>query len=139
MSDTAGAPRTEPVERCPLCDSSRHRECFEQPDRLFGVPGRYRYRECGACATVFQSPRVVEDDLPRLYSGAYYTHEPPPLKGGRLDSTLRLARDALARRVRAAVRPGEGRPGPLGRLLARSVTLRQRAFRDRGLDELIPR
>jgi SAM-dependent methyltransferase len=139
VSAAGRVPQLREVAACPLCGSARHAERFEAPDRLFGVPGRYRYRACADCGTVFQSPRVVEEDLPLLYPGTYYTHEPPQLEPAARDSTLRGVRDGVARRVRAAVRPGEGLPGPVGRLLAVSRRLRERAFLDRGLDELIPR
>jgi SAM-dependent methyltransferase len=132
-------PRLRDVAACPLCASARHAERFEAPDRLFGVPGRYRYRACADCGTVFQSPRVIEEDLPLLYPGTYYTHEPPSMGPAVRDATLRGLRDDVARRVRAAVRPGEGEAGIVGRLLATSRRLRERAFLDRGLDELIPR
>jgi hypothetical protein len=101
-----------------MCGSERHAERFEAPDRLFGVPGRYRYRECGACGTVFQSPRVVDEDLPLLYPGTYYTHEPPAMGPvARGPGAARRARRGRAP-VRAAVRPGEGKAGAVGRALA---------------------
>jgi SAM-dependent methyltransferase len=139
LSQARPVPRTVEVTACPLCGSSRHDPRFEVPDRLFGVPGRYRYRECAACGTVFQSPRVITEDLPLLYPGSYYTHTPPALDEAARGSAMRGARDAVARRVRAAVRPGEGDPGILGRVLGASRRLRERAFWDRGIDELIPR
>ena len=137
-----GSPRTESVSACPLCGATSHRQRFEEPDRLFGVPGRYRYRECSDCQTVFQSPRVILGDLPLLYPGGYYTHEtrePQTQSTDGRGAALRAVRDGLARRIRSAVRPGEGSPGLLGRLLASNRFLRERAFRDRGLDEVIPR
>jgi SAM-dependent methyltransferase len=139
VSSHARLPRTIEVAACPMCGSARHAERFEEPDRLFGVPGRYRYRQCTECGTVFQSPRVIDEDLPLLYPGTYYTHEPPPTGPVARDARLRGVRDVVARRIRAAVRPGEGRAGVVGHLLATSRRLRERAFLDRGLDELIPR
>ena len=139
MSAGERLPRTESVSACPLCGCRRHAFRFEQPDRLFGVPGRYQYRECRDCQTVFQSPRVVREDLSLLYPGVYYTHEPPAQWVGQRRPTLRSVRDGVARRIRAAVRPGEGPSGLIGRALASSRFLRERAFGDRGLDELIPR
>lgn len=138
-TDGAPRPRTEPLPGCPLCGSVRSALAFEEPDRLFGVPGRYRYAACADCGTVFQNPRVVREDLPLLYPGTYYTHEPPRLEAPPRGAGLRAVRDDVARRVRAAVRPGEGEPGLLGRTLALSTRLRERAFLDRGIDELIPR
>ena len=81
----------------------------------------------------------MREDLPLLYPGTYYTHEPPPPWGGQRRPTLRNVRDGLARRIRAAVRPGEGPVGLVGRALASNRLLRERAFGDRGIYELIPR
>ena len=139
MSVPAREPRTEEVAACPLCGSDRHALRFEQPDRASGVPGRYRYRECAACGTVFQSPRVIDADLPSLYPPGYYTHAAPAHRGRPRGAVARSVRDGIARRIRAALRPGEGEPGVLGRALAHSRRLRERAFHDRALDELLPR
>ena len=134
-------PRTTDRPSCPICRSERSAEAFTQPDRLFGVPGSYRYRRCAECGSTFQSPRVVDEDLPLLYPGGYYTHEagappvappPPPRSGSALRDTIRT-------RVAAAVQPWRGRPGALGRALAASRFLRERAFFDLVIDELIPR
>lgn len=99
------APRLEPVHACPVCGSGRSRELFWAPDRLFDVPGVFRYVECEACHTVFQSPRVVEEDLPACYPAGYYTHEadekwsPTPAPPG-----------SLRDRVRRAIRAADGAP-----------------------------
>ena len=134
-------PRTIPVPACPACGSERHGEAFSQPDRLFGVAGVFHYRTCEACASTFQGPRVVDEDLPMLYPGGYYTHDagapgPPPAPPPRSWSGLR---DRIRSGVAAAVQPWRGRAGPAARLIAHSRFMRERAFLDAVLDELIPR
>lgn len=45
-------------------------------DWLFGAPGEWRYRRCGACGLVWQDPMVTPEDVGRLYQ-SYYTHARP--------------------------------------------------------------
>jgi SAM-dependent methyltransferase len=129
------------VPACPACGSVHHHEAFTQPDRLFGVPGVFQYRTCEACASTFQSPRVVDEDLPMLYPGGYYTHDPgatgpvpppPPRSWSGL-------RDRIRSGVAAAVQPWRGRAGLSDRLIAKSRFMRERAFLDAVIDELVPR
>jgi len=112
-----------------VCRSGASRRLWAEPDRLHDVPGRFTYRACGSCASVFQSPRVCDDDLPRLYPSAYYTHvsDPPdsPLPSGRRASGLR---DRLRRRLQDHLRSGEGAGGGWAGLLAWWRPLRERAF-----------
>jgi SAM-dependent methyltransferase len=61
---------------CPVCSSAGRERLFEIEDRLHGVPGRFVYRRCRACGSVFQDPRVVPEDLPTCYPEQYYTHTP---------------------------------------------------------------
>jgi SAM-dependent methyltransferase len=135
MTAVADAPlRFHALGRCALCDEARTVEAFVGQDRLFGLPGRFPYRSCSACGTVFQDPQVAADDVARLYPAAYYTHAPgsAPAAAGR---GLAAARDRWRDALRASIRGGGGRPA---RWLARSRSLRERAFF--GLtDELIPR
>lgn len=124
------SPRFVELEACPVCGSPAHRERFVCPDRILSVPGRYRYVECAACATVYQNPRVQEDDLALCYPAAYFTHgtsfvwTPNPAPAGSL-------RDLLKRAIRKAAddAPDKGLPRPLqllGRLLAWHPGLRRR-------------
>jgi SAM-dependent methyltransferase len=114
-----------------VCGATGSRERFVSPDLLHSVPGRFRYVECGACETVYQNPRVVEQDLPLCYPAGYFTHEaelqwsPRPAPPGSL-------RDLLKRAIRHAA---DGVPDPgltmpvrlLGRVLAQYPPLRRRA------------
>jgi SAM-dependent methyltransferase len=87
--------------------------------------------ECARCRTVYQNPRVREEDLPLCYPESYYTHgsevtwEPTPAPKGSL-------RDRVRRAIRRAA---DGAPDEtvtpsfavLGGLLARQPGLRRRA------------
>lgn len=123
-------PRCEPLGGCPVCGSTGSRERFSSPDLLLSVPGVFRYVECDACRTVFQNPRVRDEDLASCYPVDYYTHggslwTPNPAPVGSL-------RDRLRRAIRAAA---DGMPDEhlspglrlAGRLLALHPGLRRRA------------
>lgn len=64
------------------------------------VPGVFRYVECGACRTVYQNPRVRDEDLALCYPADYFTHvgslwtpTPAPVKS--LRDRLRRARKSV--------------------------------------------
>lgn len=125
------APRCEPLDGCPICGSGSSRERFSLPDLLLGVPGTFRYVECSACRTVYQNPRVREEDLPLCYPPGYFTREagaawaPTPASPGSL-------RDRLRRAIRwaADAEPDPALSPPLrlvGALLALHPGLRRRA------------
>jgi len=138
------APRLEPVGACPVCDRCDAIWFFTSHDRMHGVPGSFTYRRCRGCRTVFQDPRVVEEDLARLYPGAYYTHRPG---SSALPASVGAAAGrGLRSRLRAAVQhaqtsgPEERRALPWwGRLAASSRWMRERAFFDLAPDEMLPR
>ena len=112
------APRCETLHACPVCGSAGARERFSSPDLLLGVPGTFHYVECDACRTVYQDPRVREEDLPLCYPAGYFTHEsnagwmPTPAPAG-----------SFRGRVRRAIREG----GFIGTVLSLHPGLRRRA------------
>lgn len=134
-----GEPRTAALAGCPVCGDPSGDVRFELPDRLAGTPGRFSYRGCGRCGSVYQDPRVVPEDLALCYPAAYWAlaDRPHPRPAPPALRPLPGLRDALRRVVRDAV---VGRPGAslAGRVLARSPALRRRAFRDQLPDELLP-
>lgn len=139
------APRTAPVGGCPLCSRSVSVLLFRGSDRLHDTPGIFTYRRCGGCGSVFQDPMVVEEDLPLCYPVDYYTHEaaagPPWTPPAASRRWLSRFRDALRQGIVVAL-SGQAAPGlaaRLGRVLARSRRMRERAFYDRAIDELLPR
>ncbi len=144
-SGTNTEPRTTPIGRCPLCGTRVARFLFSTWDRLHGIPGAYTYSRCISCRTVFQDPQVVPEDLDLCYPSDYYTHSPSIDPGGKHEPgarwdrpavSLELLRDAIVCSVRC--RPLKGFSGLVGRVLAKSRLLRQRAFHNL-IDELIPR
>jgi SAM-dependent methyltransferase len=109
-------------------------------DRLHGIPGTFSYRRCTSCRTVFQDPRISEDEISCCYPEDYHTHFEATAEaaapGSRVAPGLRdLLRTALLSALRHKDSSGSS---PLGRLLASSRRLRERAHC--GLpDEVIPR
>ena len=134
------SPAVVPVGQCPLCGSDQRRTRFAAAtDRVHGVPGRYGYEDCLGCGSVYQSPRVAVDELHRCYPTEYYTHAAmaPPTAAPPPQRLVAGPRDSLRRLVMRAV-GGETR-SLLARVLVRSRWLRERAFRNAVIDELLPR
>ena len=125
------APRCETLHACPVCGSAGARERFSSPDLLLPVPGVFRYVECDACRTVYQDPRVRDEDRALCYPAGYFTHEanrewvPTPAPAGSVRDRLRRAiRRAADGGPDAAVSP----PFRLaGAVLALHAALRRRA------------
>lgn len=136
------APRSRPVEACPVCGGARPGPFFTARDALHGTPGDFRYQRCAGCGTVYQDPCVIPDDVELLYPPDYYTHAAAAASGP-ASAPARPgagARDRIRWGVRHAVAPEEGTaagPWP-ARILAGSRWLRERAFHDHVLDELLP-
>jgi len=101
------------------------------PDLLHSVPGTFRYVECAVCQTVYQNPRVREEDLPLCYPADYFTHAGELVWEGH-PATRGSLRDLVKRAVRHAADavPEPGLRAPvrfLGRVLALHPGLRRRA------------
>ncbi|HSD28754.1 MAG TPA: class I SAM-dependent methyltransferase [Vicinamibacteria bacterium] len=124
------SPRTAEQSSCPVCRGESCRGRLDSPDLLLSVPGLFRYVECTDCGTIFQNPRVRDEDLPLCYPDDYYTHggeawTPTPAPPGSL-------RERLGRAIRHAADGSADRPpSPLlrtaGHVLAWSPLLRRRA------------
>jgi SAM-dependent methyltransferase len=75
-------PRTESMLTCPVCEHHDSvEELFSSHDAYCGVPGVFAYVRCKECRSVFQSPRVIEEDLHLCYPESYYTHDSPVQDG----------------------------------------------------------
>jgi SAM-dependent methyltransferase len=142
----SAAPRTAAVGECPLCGGLNATPLFQTHDRLHSTPGMFIYRRCCGCKTVFQDPRVIADDIELCYPIDYHTHAPPlSADPSASDSTaarpLSSARDLLRASVAGAVRGKRASSvlGWLGRWLAMNRRVRERAFYDAVVDEVIPR
>ena len=146
MSEKSKAPRTERLEKCPICGSGKVEYFFTSPDRLHGTPGDFTYDICASCRTVFQNPSVVKEDLHLCYPPAYtpYNYDPemPAMNfeanagGGFLNGSRDAFRRAIAKDVWSEPLPGFA--GLTGRVLARSRFLRERAFYGIVPDECLP-
>ncbi len=134
------APRCAVVGSCPICGCRRAESAFKGIDRLHGIPGEFTYRRCQSCETIYQDPRVVPEDLPSCYPRTYYTHSPCEAPASHPHRRrLSELRDSLRRSIKAAVsREGGRRPHTI-RLFSRSRWVRERAFANTLVDELIPR
>ncbi len=57
---------------CIVCGGSASRllHSVAYPDQ--GYPGRFDMRECGGCSFLFNSPRLSDAEIERLYTGDYY-------------------------------------------------------------------
>ena len=124
--------RTVALDRCPVCKCESSAFFFSAPDLLVGVPGLFDYVRCADCATVYQNPRVSDDDLLACYPAAYFTHMAPLTLATDSIAKPGSARDLLRRAVRASADGWDhsGVPRPirlLGSMLARVPSIRQRA------------
>lgn len=128
--------RVAAVDGCPLCGAGESTPAFRAPDRLHGIPGDFSYHRCTRCATVFQNPRVIPQDLAACYPAEYYTHASPALSVR--PRALRAGRERLRRAVVAVLRGKRvpGLPGRIARILARSPLLRRRSVMYPLIDEL---
>jgi SAM-dependent methyltransferase len=127
-----------------MCGSRVSRPFLSGADRVHDTPGTFHYRLCASCSSVFQDPRVLQEDLALCYARDYYTHQDPglpPSPVSEADRPLGSTRNLVRRSIVSALQ-GVRMPGPLGllgRVLGCSRWLRQRAFYDRLMDELLPR
>lgn len=92
-------PRTQAIAACPVCGARRAVLQVTLPDHLHGVPGIYTYVRCAQCRTVYQNPRVIEEDLGYCYPTDYFTHRLPE-SALTADTLNRGARDMLRRAIR---------------------------------------
>ena len=143
MIEEKTQPRTEKLEKCPICTSRNTKHFFTAPDRLHGVPGEFSYHVCNSCQTVFQNPMVIQEDLHLCYPTEYMpyniTRNIPDidfdaLPNGNFRNNLRKA---IVDDVKG--RETKGAAGTLGKLLAKSAFFRERAFYGLVTDELLPK
>jgi SAM-dependent methyltransferase len=125
-------PRTESVSVCPVCNSPEAVLKVSLPDHLHGVLGTYSYVRCVTCKTVYQNPRVIEEDLQLCYPQDCFTHQLPKEAPIREIQAGRSVRDTLRRAIRhyADQTSRDGLPRwacILGRALARVQFMRVRA------------
>ncbi|MFD8984740.1 methyltransferase domain-containing protein [Streptomyces sp. NPDC059564] len=92
---------------CPWCGSLRLSVQVTLPDLLQGKPGSFTLERCGACAHVFQNPRLTPEGLDFYYRDFYDG------RGGEGAGTV-FGRLGAAYRARAEMlRPHGGPAGPV--------------------------
>lgn len=137
-------PKTQVLEKCPICGSKSIKHFFTAPDKLHGVPGKFSYFSCQSCESVFQNPMVIQDDLHLCYPTEYmpYNYDPemPEFDFDAQDDPENF-KDNLRKSIAKEVwnEPMSGAIGKVGKVLARSRALRERAFYGIVLDACLPR
>lgn len=68
--------RTEPHPTCDSCGAEGALLYKDLEDHLFGVKGKYSYRQCPneMCGLIWQDPMMQAEDIVRAYEN-YYTHK----------------------------------------------------------------
>lgn len=125
MTDDADI-HTRPRPACPVCGGPGGRFQTDQPDRMFGVPGRWTTRRCDrdSCRTVWLDPCPVPDDIPKLYR-SYHTHA-----AARPAVPVHRVWEWLSRRVFPLTLGYPGRWTLVGRAAAAVAPLRERLESD---------
>jgi 2-polyprenyl-3-methyl-5-hydroxy-6-metoxy-1,4-benzoquinol methylase len=86
------------VMTCPACGCNRIESAFSSNDLNFGTAGQFHYARCLGCVSVFQTPRVAEEDLSAHYPTEYYTHTRPAPEADTAQARIRsLILDRYAR------------------------------------------
>ncbi|QSR88592.1 class I SAM-dependent methyltransferase [Methylacidiphilum caldifontis] len=67
--------RLEPIIFCPICGGSGKTEIKEATDPYGDIPGKWSYRRCQNCFSLWMDPMPIREDIPKLYPKDYYTHE----------------------------------------------------------------
>lgn len=73
-SGPSAAVRTTPVA-CDLCGSDDSEPLFRARDRLHGCTGVFTYVRCNRCGLVYMNPRIVPEDLGKVYPDDYGPHQ----------------------------------------------------------------
>jgi 2-polyprenyl-3-methyl-5-hydroxy-6-metoxy-1,4-benzoquinol methylase len=66
----------QPRPACLLCGTTGTVAYSDLPDRLYGTPGRWRFRRCPADGLYWLDPRPRPDELDKVYR-TYFTHDGP--------------------------------------------------------------
>jgi SAM-dependent methyltransferase len=140
-AESGGSPSPPriPVDACPTCGDVAAGAWLSSGDLLHGVAGTFEYRRCLRCRTVFQAPRVGDENLADCYPGDYFTHTAPePVAADRAEGAG--WRSVARAQVLGSLAGTAGRPlwaVGLGRALAAVPFLRARAALGM-MTELVP-
>jgi hypothetical protein len=124
---------------CALCSGEGVILYKDLPDRLFGVPGVFNFRECVPCGVMWLDPRPTVEDIAQCYR-RYYTHTPATALPGQTRSLASL-RDKVRSMILCGHYGYQHIPHKhnvcfLGNILGRIPYLRRRATYS-GMGELL--
>ncbi len=60
---------------CCICNTSKSIKVFSIKYPYHGYPGNFELRRCQSCGLLFNSPRLVDEELFKLYGKSYYFHK----------------------------------------------------------------
>lgn len=63
---------------CTVCGGSESQLLHAIDYQRFSYPGLFQIRQCQSCGLIFNSPRLTDDGIVRLYDGNYYVFLEPP-------------------------------------------------------------
>lgn len=124
--------RTVLLGHCPVCAEPDYAHFASLRDHLHGIIGTFQYVRCSACNSIYQNPRVVDEDIAKCYPLEYFTHATPPNSAPRSASRLRKLKQSLRDCILHHADKLTHRRAPraysvLGWILAHSRTCRTRA------------
>ncbi|QDQ42858.1 class I SAM-dependent methyltransferase [Methylacidiphilum kamchatkense] len=73
----------EEVLNCPICNDKGKIEIKDAEDPCFDIEGKWSYKRCLNCYSLYMDPRPIPQEIPNLYPKTYYTHnstDPDPFK-----------------------------------------------------------
>lgn len=68
--------------KCIVCQSTKSRQLYTSPDRMFDIPGNFVYMRCISCGLVFLHPQPDDKTLRKHYPSEHYFAYNKGEKGG---------------------------------------------------------
>ncbi len=59
---------------CCVCHTSGNSPLFTMRYPYHRYPGTFTLRKCNSCGLIFNSPRIIDEELFKLYGKSYYFH-----------------------------------------------------------------
>ncbi len=70
------------ISKCLVCQSTKFRQLYTSPDRMFDLPGSFTYKQCISCGLAFLDPQPDEKTLQKHYPTKHYFAYDKEGKGG---------------------------------------------------------
>ena len=67
--------KTEVNMSCVICNSVTSKLLIETKFPIFNYPGIFKIRKCDGCGLLFNSPRITDEEIYKLYNNNYYFFE----------------------------------------------------------------